>query len=323
MPLRLSELLERIRPSGTPGAPSEGQQQRIDADRAEELAELAEVLRQYEEEADALVAAANERASGRVQAAEREARQIRSGLADQVAVVQAERTVSWPMPPTDGFPDRGGAGPTATSRGSDPADALDLLLAGNKRFIDGDNTTCTDAAIRRAETVEHQSPIAAILTCSDARVPPQLLFDQPLGHLFTVRIAGNTAADPVVASLIYAIRHLQTRLVVVLGHQGCGAVTATIEHLQAGTDLPGELTPVLGPLVEPCRLGLDRPGDPITNAVEANIDAVTSKLRSLEPLSGSIEGQPVGVVGACYELTTGRVSLLGPAPPGPETVATG
>ncbi len=190
-----------------------------------------------------------------------------------------------------------------------PAHALELLLAGNQRFIDGNNTTCTDAAIRRAETVEQQAPIAAVLTCSDARVPPQLLFDQPLGNLFTVRIAGNIAPDPVVASLIYAVRHLQAPLVIVLGHQGCGAVTATIDHIQAGTELPAELAPVLGALVEPCRRGLGSDGDAITNAVEANVDAVTSRLRSVEPLAGPIDGGRLGLVGACYELTTGRVRL--------------
>src|SRR5262249_27440652 len=146
-----------------------------------------------------------------------------------------------------------------------------------------------------------------ILSCADSRVAPEIIFDQGLGDLFDVRVAGNIAGDPELASIEYAAEHLQVPLVVVMGHQKCGAVTAAAEGGEAHGHLPA-LIEAIRPAVEKAK-GL--PGDHIENAVRINVENVVRQLRESEPVLKELVGkQQLRIVGAVYSLDTGKVDWL-------------
>src|SRR5438105_5765156 len=129
-------------------------------------------------------------------------------------------------------------------------EALQRLLAGNKRFVDNRLTAVGRDDVRRAEQAEHQTPFAIIVGCSDSRVPPEVVFDEGLGDLFLVRVAGNTAAAPaLVGSVEYAATTFSCHLVLVLGHESCGAVKAAIDVVKKGKTLPGSLPSVVEPIL--------------------------------------------------------------------------
>jgi carbonic anhydrase len=188
------------------------------------------------------------------------------------------------------------------------------LLAGNERFIAGR----PDSPRRRPEDygplAAGQFPEAAIIACSDSRVPPEILFDQGVGDLFVIRIAGNVigGTGPVVkGSIEYAVAELKVPLVMVLGHSNCGAVKAAVQHIDQHDALPGainELVNLIKPAVEQVR---DQPGDKLANAIRANVELGVERLKGLEPiLAGPVRAGKLKVVGATYDLATGRVKML-------------
>jgi len=138
-----------------------------------------------------------------------------------------------------------------------PDAALQELIDGNKRFVDKRLTSLdADLAILKQNTVEKQEPFAAVLSCADSRVPVELLFDQTIGHLFVVRVAGNIATSELIASLEYGAAVLGTKVILVLGHGSCGAVKATID----GKPVPGQISQLFAPLrpaVDAARNNLD------------------------------------------------------------------
>ena len=160
---------------------------------------------------------------------------------------------------------------------------------------------------RQRELATGQHPHAEILSCSDSRVPPEILFDQGLGDLFIIRVAGNIASDTEIASLEYGAEHLHTPLLVVLGHEGCGAVTAAVQ----GGPPDGHLAALLNlikPAVEKTR---GAPGDPASNAVRANVEMVVKQLRASDPiLSELVAHGKLRIVGAVYSIQTGAVTWL-------------
>ena len=161
-----------------------------------------------------------------------------------------------------------------------PDQALERLLAGNQRYVAARQKYPDQTAARRAELSGGQHPFAIVLGCADSRVPPEVIFDQGLGDLFVVRVAGNVVDDVVLGSIEYAAAHLHTSLVVVLGHSKCGAVGATI----AGGELEGhlpDLAAAIQPAVDQAR---SLPGDLLDNAVVANATMVAEQLRSAEPV---------------------------------------
>lgn len=162
-------------------------------------------------------------------------------------------------------------------------------------------------ADRRSETHTGQQPFAVILTCSDSRVPPEILFDQGIGDLFVVRNAGNVLDDIVEGSIAYAIEHLGVPLVVVLGHTRCGAVTAAIKSADADGKI-GAVVRVLQPAVLSAR---DVPGDAVLNTAAANVRLNVAHLHS-EPaaMSGDVEDEAPRIIGALYHLDTGVVEWL-------------
>jgi len=185
--------------------------------------------------------------------------------------------------------------------------ALAELKAGNDHHARHQYQHPHETAARQRELASAQSPHAQILSCSDSRVPPEIIFDQGLGDLFVIRVAGNVATDTELGSLEYGAEHLHIPLIVVLGHEHCGAVTATVEggppegHISA-------LVNLIKPAVEKTR-GL--PGDPVANAVRANVEMVVKQLRSTTPiLSEMVAHGQLKIVGAVYSLDTGKVSWL-------------
>jgi carbonic anhydrase len=201
-------------------------------------------------------------------------------------------------------------------------DALERLKAGNRRFVlDLEGQSATSSTQRRRELTDGQAPFAIVLGCSDSRVPAELVFDQGLGDLFVIRVAGNIVAPSQVGSVEFAAARFGTRLVVVLGHSSCGAIMATLEELERPT---ADQSPNLRSIVDRVRpsvetllaAGLEhRPEALVEQAVRANIRASANQLRHgsgiLEDL---IARQGLLVVGAEYSLETGAVDFFDGVP---------
>jgi carbonic anhydrase len=192
-------------------------------------------------------------------------------------------------------------------------EALQRLIDGNERFLQG-KARLNGLMIREtlAELVGGQHPFATILGCSDSRVPPELIFDAGLGELFVVRVAGNVLSPEVAGSLQYAGAHLRTPLIVVLGHEGCGAIQATLEMMHKGVRQRSRIQLLVDSIL-PALTGLDPqlpPSAQYARAVEMNARwTVRTIIESPEGQAGMAEGR-VKCVGAIYEIETGRVRFL-------------
>lgn len=191
-------------------------------------------------------------------------------------------------------------------------EALRRLEEGNARFLAGGGRVNRSHADMFARLVHGQQPYATILCCSDSRVPPEIVFDADLGDLFVVRVAGNVASAEVYGSLQYAGAHLGTPLFLVLGHEDCGAVKASIETLLHGTQQRSHIQALVDAVV-PGLAGLElAPSDDevVALAVEANVRWTMHQIEQTpEASSGVAEGR-MAVVGAVYELQSGRVRIL-------------
>lgn len=184
------------------------------------------------------------------------------------------------------------------------ADAtLELLREGNERYRTKGLFHQVDRE-RRNELQTGQSPIAAILCCSDSRVPPEILFDKRLGDLFVIRNAGNVIDDVVLGSIEYAVVHLGVQLVVVLGHEKCGAVTATVQNAPAQGHLASIMSRIR-PAVEKVRA---IPGDAVALAIDAHILEVLAALRREPEFVERLEQQRLKVVGMRYNLEAGTLT---------------
>ena len=188
-------------------------------------------------------------------------------------------------------------------------DALSRLLNGDKRFVAGKSEEPHGAALleRRHALAKDQKPFAVIVSCSDSRVPPELVFDVSLGDVFVIRTAGEVVDEVVVGSIEYAVEHLGTRLIVVLGHQRCGAVSAAVSGAKETGDIPDVLKAIL-PAVEETK---GQSGDRIDNAVRANARDIAKRLQTTGPiLTPRVQSGEVKIVPAYYSLDTGQVELL-------------
>jgi carbonic anhydrase len=200
-------------------------------------------------------------------------------------------------------------------------EALERLREGNLRFAtDGPTRRKTMSQQRRLELAQGQEPFAIILGCSDSRVPAEIVFDQGLGDLFVIRVAGNIVAPSQVASVEFAAEQYGSRLVVVLGHSQCGAILATLEDLERRSgERSRNLDSILGrirPSIEPLlttRMASDHDAL-VHEAVRANIRASTDHLRhGSRVLEQLVEENGLLVVGAEYSLETGLVDFIHPA----------
>jgi carbonic anhydrase len=183
------------------------------------------------------------------------------------------------------------------------------LMTGNQRFINGKPKT-RDIVAKRRSLGKSQHPLVAVLSCSDSRVPPEIVFDQGLGDLFVVRAAGNSG-DPVgIGSLEYAVEHLGTMMIVVLGHQSCGAVTAAC----SGETMPTpNLEAVIEPIAKSCRLAKERPGygDLIDFAIRNHVHETANELLTHSAVlkHAHDEGKLI-IIEAYYSLDSGTVTRL-------------
>ena len=192
-----------------------------------------------------------------------------------------------------------------------PDAALKLLVEGNARYA-ANQLNERDFSAGRVDRTRGQAPFAAILGCADSRVAPELAFDRPPGDLFVVRVAGNFVTPDGLGSLEYGVAVLGTKVILVLGHSSCGAVTATIGALQKGNDLPGhiaDLVRAMKPGIEPV---LKQPGDDLAQrAVIANVRFNVQRLIDAKPIVAEmVAAGKLRVVGGVYDLATGKVTLV-------------
>ena len=186
-------------------------------------------------------------------------------------------------------------------------ESLALLMDGNARFVSGEVIRPHQTGTRRAELAKGQSPVAIVLTCSDSRVAPELYFDQGLGDLFVVRNAGNVVDDHVLGSIEYAVEHLHTPLIIVVGHEKCGAVSAAV----AGGHAPGHIASIVESISPAVEAAKDQSGDKVDNTVCANARRCAQQVCDAPPfLTAALQSGKVKVVAARYELATGRVAIL-------------
>jgi carbonic anhydrase len=200
----------------------------------------------------------------------------------------------------------GGGFPAAHAQSTlAPDDALKLLMDGNARFRTNKLTSFQDDLMLLAQkTAEKQEPFAAVLSCADSRVPVEIVFDQSIGHVFVVRVAGNVATPEIIASLEYGAAVLGTRAVMVLGHSACGAVSAAL----AGKAVPGQISALYAPL----RPAVDQAGPDADATVRANARIQASILGKSSPvLADLVKAGKLKVVAAHYDVATGEVTLVG------------
>jgi carbonic anhydrase len=207
------------------------------------------------------------------------------------------------------------AGPPKAPERPSPDDALRLLIEGNVRFVEGKGSHSCRTPSDFAALAAGQRPFAAILACADSRVSPEIMFDRGLGDLFVVRVAGNVIAgtgDPLKGSIEYAVAELGAPLIVVMGHSACGAVKAAIAHIDAKAKLPGAINGLVD-LIRPAVLKTKgESGDPLDNAVRANVERGVARLRRLDPIvAPAVRKGTVKVVGGVFNLANGKVTMLG------------
>jgi len=197
-----------------------------------------------------------------------------------------------------------GARPATAQTTLTPDEALESLLDGNQRYVSGVYQSLNeDLAILKAKTAEKQEPFAAVLACADSRVPVEFLFDQSIGHLFVVRVAGNITSPEVTASLEYGVAVLGVKALMVLGHTSCGAVKAAIE----GKQVPGQISALYAPI----RPAVDASGGNLDVAIDANAKIQATLLSEASPIMASaIKQGNLKVVAARYEIANGKVTLL-------------
>jgi len=191
-----------------------------------------------------------------------------------------------------------------------PDAALDRLMKGNTRYVEG-ITRRHDFRHEREPLAQGQNPFAAVLSCADSRIAPEFCFDTARGDVFVCRVAGNFADEEIIASFEYAVSVLNAPLIVVLGHDACGAVDATIKSLKDNTSLPGHLPALVHALTPAVQAVQGKPGDLLANAIRANVAMNVDRLKTTTPiLKAAVDDNKLRVVGGVYELKTGRVALL-------------
>jgi carbonic anhydrase len=186
-------------------------------------------------------------------------------------------------------------------------EALRALVAGNQAFVDAGAKCTRQSPARRNEVAAAQHPVAVVVGCADSRVPPETIFSQGIGDLFVIRVAGNVIDDAVLGSIEYATEHLGVPLVIVLGHERCGAVQAALSDEPAHAHIDA-LVKRIRPAIAGART---KPGDALDNAVRANVAASVHDVQTSTPVLAPLVAKgKVKVVGARYDLDTGVVEIL-------------
>jgi len=185
--------------------------------------------------------------------------------------------------------------------------ALQELLCGNKRFVELKSIHPHQNDVRRKSTVDLQQPIAVIVTCSDSRVPPEIILDQGLGDLFVVRIAGNILNKHVIGSIEYAVKYVDVPLIMVIGHENCAAIDVTLKNISTQCCMDNVLETIRQ------NIGDIDPNhhDALNIAIKKNVNAVINNLKASSPtISQLINDDKVKLVGAYYHFTSGKVDII-------------
>ena len=191
-----------------------------------------------------------------------------------------------------------------------PDAALKRLMDGNLRYVEGVSRR-HDFKHEREALVGGQNPYAAVLSCADLRIAPEYAFDSGRGDLFVCRVAGNFANDDTIASMEYAVAVLGAPLILVLGHDSCGAVDATIKSLKDGKPPPGHIPSLVAAIAPAVKASSQQSGDALDNAIRQNVIDNVAKLELATPiLSAAVEQNKLKVVGGIYRLASGKVDLL-------------
>jgi carbonic anhydrase len=191
-----------------------------------------------------------------------------------------------------------------------PEQALARLMKGNARYVQG-VAKRHDFLAERESLTTGQNPYAAILSCADSRIAPEYAFDSARGDLFVVRVAGNFVNADNLASFEYGVDVLKTPLLMVLGHDSCGAIQAAISSIQNKTTLPGHLPSLVSALAPAVAAATPLPGNILENATKANIRQNVTSLKSASPiLNSAVEAKRLKVVGAIYRLRTGQIEII-------------
>lgn len=200
-------------------------------------------------------------------------------------------------------------------KGVSPQHAFDSLKAGNQRFVEGKSQDSKRSATRRGELTAGQKPFAIVLSCSDSRVPPELVFDQGLGEIFTVRVAGHALGAGTVASIEYAVEHLGSRLLVVMGHEACGAVKAALTTpagQSAGSADLDTLVSSITPGLEGTKRDLASDDKTLRKPVKSNVDYTTQRLLERSSIvRKKVEAGELKIVKGIYGLGSGKVDFWG------------
>jgi carbonic anhydrase len=185
--------------------------------------------------------------------------------------------------------------------------ALDRLLEGNQRYVNSATVCHEDWAAKRLAHAQSQAPFAVIVTCSDSRVPPEIIFDQALGDLFVIRVAGNVVDEFAIGSIEYGVSVLGAKLVLVLGHSNCGAVDGALKGLKFDNHIQEVLNAIQPAIVD----SKGKSGNALEMAIKANVRHVEGKLKSSQPLLAKLlQAGGLTILGAYYDLSSGKVEFL-------------
>jgi carbonic anhydrase len=187
-----------------------------------------------------------------------------------------------------------------------PDEALAKLMEGNNRFVEQKREHPNQDNVRLTEVATGQAPFAAILSCADSRVVPEIVFDQGIGDLFVVRVAGNVAMIEGIGSEEYGVGVLGVSVLMVLGHERCGAVNAALQ----GGELPGVIESLIYAIKPAVTATMNQTGDPLVNATKENVKLQVERLKTSAVIANAIEQGKLKVVGAYYDLDTGAISLV-------------
>ncbi|MGZ4904604.1 MAG: carbonic anhydrase [Halobacteriota archaeon] len=186
-------------------------------------------------------------------------------------------------------------------------EALTMLMQGNARFVSGNVCHPNQSDEQRAKVVSGQQPFAVVVSCSDSRVPPEILFDQGIGDIFTVRTAGEVTDNATIGTVEYAVEHLHVPLIVVLGHDDCGAIKAAVEN----SSEPGQINYIVQAITPAVDTAKGMHGDLLSNSINVNAENVAAQLQATHPiLAEHVQQGNLQIVPARYHLDTGAVELL-------------
>jgi carbonic anhydrase len=198
-------------------------------------------------------------------------------------------------------------GPIFAANVTSSKTALNKLVDGNQRYVNSTTVCHDDWSAKRLAQTQGQAPFAVIVTCSDSRVPPEIIFDQALGDLFVIRVAGNVVDDFAIGSIEYGVTVLGADMVIVLGHSNCGAVEGALKGLKFDNHIQ-EVLNAIQPAVEAVK---GTSGNVLEKAIKANIRYVEGKLKSSKPvLAKRLEQGKLNILGAYYDLSSGKVEFL-------------